>query len=529
MEQDGVETAGVTRGLNAAFVLPPDWTRAAAFLTPALDRLDAAEPTTQLIVVTSDADAAAAMAATVNSLGRSRGLTALAATSAARATRALRARPAQIVVGDPHALVGLLKSSALKLAGVRQLIVAWLDEALDGREAALETLIAEVPKEAARTIVSREISPAVEGLIERYARRARRVLPATSESTTGLPLQYVTVHDTLRSITLRRVLDELDPPTAFIHVRDPLSRIEAMATLETLGYAADGPVRIGATMEADAEALLLYDLPATRAELGEITGERTPRRVIALILPRQLAALREISGGATSPFALPEAAARARANEDQLRSSLRDVLVSGAFTRELLALEPLLSEFDGIEIAAAALRLLEVEKLRADAPKSMSAPRMARLFINAGESDGIRVGDLVGALTDMAGLSGSDVGRVELRDRHALVEVPEGVADAVAAKLTGVTVKGRQIVARLDQERPEGGPRGPRGPRRPREDSPRDDRPPRGGSDRPRDGGDRPRGGDRDSRPRPSGRFGGARDDRGGPPRRPPRREDDRR
>ena len=33
----------------------------------------------------------------------------------------------------------------------------------------------EVPKEAARTIVTAELTPAVEELLERYARRARRV------------------------------------------------------------------------------------------------------------------------------------------------------------------------------------------------------------------------------------------------------------------------------------------------------------------------------------------------------------------
>jgi len=528
VEQDGVETPGVTRGLNAAFVFPPDWTHAPSFLTPAIERLDAALPAVQMLVITADADAAVALAAAANALGRARGLTALAATSSRRAGRALRARPAQIVTGDPAALVGLLQSSALKLDQVRQLVIAWLDDTLEGNEAPLEALFAEAPKDAARTIVTRELSPAIEGLIERYARRARRVVPAAGEEVAAMPVQYVAVHDTLRSIALRRLLDELDPPTAFIFVRDPMSHIEVLATLETLGYAADGPVRIGRAAEADCDALVLYDLPVSRAELRDVAGGRTPRQVIALIQPRQLAALREVAGGAASPLTLPEAIARARTKEEQLRESLRHVLVSGAFTRELLALEPLLTDFDGIEIAAAALRMLEVERMRAAAPKTFAAPKMRRLFITAGESDGIRAGDLVGAVTNIGGLSGGDVGRVELRDRHSLVEVPEAVAEAVAAKITGITIKGRQIVARLDEERPErsgrGGPREdrPRGAPRDREDRPR------GG---PRDRDDRPRGGprDRDDRPRPAGRFGASKDDRGGPPRKPRRREDDHR
>jgi len=455
VEQDGTETAGITRGLNAAFVLPPDPTRAASFLTPALDRLDPTAPGLQLLVVTADAESAMAIAAAADALGGPRGCTVLAATSAARASRILRQAPPQVVVGAPDALVELLQRSAIKLGGIRQLVFAWLDDMLEVHAAALETLLAEVPKEAARTVVVRAISPAVEQFIERHARRARRVLPAVEEGVAAMPIQFVVVHEAAKPVALRRVLDELDPASAFVHMRDPRSDAQARAVLRTMGYADDGPVRAGVAMDADAELLVLYDLPATRAELRDLTGERTPRHVVALAQTQQLPVLRDIAGGVINPFVLPEAAVRARAREEQLRAALRDELAAGGYSRDLLALEPMLAEFDGIEIAAAAVRLLEAERRRAAAPKSLAAPRMARLFINAGQTDGIGAGDLVGAIANVAGLTGADVGRIELRDRHALVEVPETVAAAVAQKLTGVTVKGRQIVARIDQERPE--------------------------------------------------------------------------
>jgi ATP-dependent RNA helicase DeaD len=488
VEQDGTETAGVTRGQNAAFVLPPDPTRAAAFLTPAVERIDPAAGGPQLLIVTADPQAAMALAATAAAIGRERGTVTLAATSAARASRVLRQSPPQVVAGDPTVLVGLLQRSALKLGSIRHLVLAWIDEGIDEHAAALETLLAEVPKDAARTVVAREISPAVEQIIERHARRARRVLPTADEGLAAMPIQYVVVHESSKPTGLQRVLDELDPATGFVHVRDPQSEARVGETLRTLGYATDGPVRVGAAMETDADLLVLYDLPATRAELHVLTGGRTPRQVVALVQARQLAALRALAGGVLNPLVLPEPAARARSREDQLRSALRAELTAGGYSRELLTLEPMLAEFDGIEIAAAAVRLLETERRRAAAPKAVDAPRMARLFINAGQTDGIRAGDLVGAITNVAGLTGADVGRIELRDRHALVEVPETVAAAVAEKLTGVTVKGRQIVARIDQERPERAGRD----RPPRSD--RSDRSPRGG---------RPERGDRGGRGAP--------------------------
>ena len=56
--------------------------------------------------------------------------------------------------------------------------------------------------------------------------------------------------------------------------------------------------------------------------------------------------------------------ARARSRDEKVRDELRAALANGVNARELIALEPLLTEFDGVEIAAAALRLLERDRER---------------------------------------------------------------------------------------------------------------------------------------------------------------------
>ena len=62
---------------------------------------------------------------------------------------------------------------------------------------------------------------------------------------------------------------------------------------------------------------------------------------------------------------MSDAGARARDRDARLRGELRAMLGRGQFGRDLLALEPLLDEFDGIEIAAAAVQLLEATRVRA--------------------------------------------------------------------------------------------------------------------------------------------------------------------
>jgi ATP-dependent RNA helicase DeaD len=133
---------------------------------------------------------------------------------------------------------------------------------------------------------------------------------------------------------------------------------------------------------------------------------------------------------------------------------------------------------------------------------------MVRLFITVGSRDNVGPGDLVGAIANQANIAGSEVGKVDIRESHSLVEVAAAVADTVIQRVNGTEIRGRRAVVRRDEERSKREPSERSGPPRGREGG----RPPRDG-DR---GG--PRGAGRDSRG--EGRGGEGRDSRG--PRRPP-------
>jgi len=295
------------------------------------------------------------------------------------------------------------------------------------------------------------------------------------------------------------VLDELDPEVAAVFTRSDTTERELREVLDSLGHAGDDAgVRVtrGAPV-IEADTLVLLDIP-TREELRTVMGGATPT-VIAIVQPRQLDTVRALAGGApVTPLRASGASGRARKRVAALRSELRDVLSSGVPTHELLALEPLLDEYDGVEVAAAALRLLERERAKevvretaVSAPVTAAATPTAgwtRLFVGAGTRDRVGPGDLVGAITGEAGVTRESIGKIELRENHSLVEIASADAERVAAALTGTMVRGRRVVARLDKGREARGDRGDRGDRGAR--GFRGDRP--GRSDRgPRDRGDR--------------------------------------
>jgi ATP-dependent RNA helicase DeaD len=257
---------------------------------------------------------------------------------------------------------------------------------------------------------------------------------------------------------------------------------------------------------------MLFDLPASREELSEAMGAAS-KKVIALIQPRQLSSLRALaSGGRVRPITLPDASQRARTRDEIIRGELRSALERGLIGRTVMAIEPLLEDYDAVEIAAAAMELLEEEraKPRATPDQAAAAPRdgMVRLFFSVGARDGLRTGEVLASIGNDAGIPGSEVGKIDIRDSHTIVEVSPAAASKVVEKLNGKTLSGRRLVVRPDQdagERPSGGTRGREGGARrdsgsrpaPRS-GPRNTftgRPPRGDApSRPRPG--RPRSGD---------------------------------
>jgi ATP-dependent RNA helicase DeaD len=77
---------------------------------------------------------------------------------------------------------------------------------------------------------------------------------------------------------------------------------------------------------------------------------------------------------------------------------------------------------------------------------------MVRLFVGVGRIGGMRPGDLVGAIANEAGLSGGEIGGIQISDRFSLVEVPEERAQEVIRALRGTKLRGQKVSVRYDRD-----------------------------------------------------------------------------
>ena len=77
------------------------------------------------------------------------------------------------------------------------------------------------------------------------------------------------------------------------------------------------------------------------------------------------------------------------------------------------------------------------------------AARMITLQLDAGKKQKLRPGDILGALTANARISGAQVGKIHIFDHCAYVAVETGIAQLALQQLSEEKMKGRQIRARL--------------------------------------------------------------------------------
>jgi ATP-dependent RNA helicase DeaD len=346
-----------------------------------------------------------------------------AVTGLTRSTALLKEGRVGLLAGAPAELATLVARSALKLDAVETIILAWPETFSEG----LDALLAEAPE--ARRIVLSWNPPALADFLERHARRAE-IVGALPFDADGKPLspvcsaRYAVVSTARRAAAVREALDALRAARPYVW--------------------SGGPVT-APTEKTD--AVICAALP-TREELTALAAIGKP---VVLIAASQLAYLRSLA--ALTPLALTPAADRAQDRSAALRDRIAERLGRGDVDAELALLESLFERWDPAEVAAALLALSrQPSAVSEDAALVTAAPdQWVKVFVTVGKKDRAGAKDLVGALIKEVGLEKGQIGRIDLRESFALVEVAPAAAETVVRRMTGVTIKGRRVAARLDR------------------------------------------------------------------------------
>lgn len=366
------QTSASARSTHVAHLIPASWPEVAARVAPLVARVDRALSAVQVLMLVPTGDDATELSREVSGLSVSSDvrIAPLAAPRRARRLATAAATP-HVVIGTVDTVSALIKASALQLASVNAVLLGAADE-LERDEAALEQVLAELPKAAARLLTAASTTPFVDRIMERHMHGARRVSaapadPAVAATTRAIEVRNVSA--TAPVAGLGDLLEGVDAPMVAVVPADARRDLAVRAALATLGYDEASPlVRVVADgLTSGAVLVVLAGLPAP-AVLAKVLASPSARTV-ALVTARERAALAAAAPSVTlTTFSPSTALADAAAAEERQREQIRRVIRDGLPSREMLALEPLLGEFDPLVIAGAALVLYE--RAQATARKS---------------------------------------------------------------------------------------------------------------------------------------------------------------
>ncbi|HET7426933.1 MAG TPA: DbpA RNA binding domain-containing protein [Gemmatimonadales bacterium] len=441
------------RGHNLVLVLPPSPTAASPALAGLLSRLGPERPGL-LLAPANQLDEWNRVAHRV--LGTS-ALRVQAAHGTSRATRRLRDDGVDLLIATPETAVALQRRSALRAEALGAVLLAW-PEAWEDEES-LSPLMQDLDKDAQRIVLTSSPERGA-ALVERYARRALTV-GTVGESTPVGPVRTVSVPWERRVAALGDLVELLDPTSLVIWTADRGSH-EAIAAAAALREP-EGQVVTGDAPKA--QTIIAFDLPDAE-RLRQLAGAGE----LVLLVPPGAEPYVERIAAPRRPLRLPGALDAATTAAAARRAAIVRALETGTPDRALLTLAPLFERHDPTAVAAA-LYELWTSAAGATAPAALpDIPATSRVFVGIGKKDGATVNDLVAVLTKDVRLDRSKIGRVELRDAFALVELPAQDAERVASALNGTTIRRRRITARVDRGGPtprSAGPTRTGTPRRP--------------------------------------------------------------
>lgn len=451
--RDQVPTAA--RGHNLVLASPPAARYAVPVLAGAINALTANDSRGLVLV---PADALAEWAAVLLPLADAAGLAALAVQAPGRATRSLREGRLRLLLTTPDTAFTLLERSALKTDQLGHVILVW-PEQFESDES-LAALMQDVPAEAQRILIPAAFRPG-HPLIERYARRALVCGPLAQPADVQpekKAARVATVSWSRRGQALASLLEMLDPGSLVVWCADRRSATQARGALPV----ADATVTVTTGDVPTADLIVAWDLPTpTRLAQLQAAGD------VVLLSPVHAAAYIALITLRQHPIRPTGALEEARRESAQRRQQVQVELDRGDLDGELLALGALFDRDDPTRVAAALYRLWRASgslapTASAGSPHAPSgaAPTVGRIWIGAGKKDGVTPADLVAALSRDVGMDAARIGKIEVREMFSLVEVPAAEAEEIARRLTGKTVRRREVTARLDRGGAGGRPEG---------------------------------------------------------------------
>jgi len=92
----------------------------------------------------------------------------------------------------------------------------------------------------------------------------------------------------------------------------------------------------------------------------------------------------------------------------------------------------------------------ERKPARSARPSGLPPGGIVHLAINVGKQNGVRPGDIVGAITGEARITSRELGAIRIGASESLVEVPATLAPRIVKSLRGKWIRSQKLAVRIE-------------------------------------------------------------------------------
>jgi len=332
-----------------------------------------------------------------------------------------------IVVGTPGRIQELLAKGALDPAGIRTLVLDEADRMLDmGFEEAIAAIVAKLPSTRQGLLFSATWPESIRALARRSLREPVEVAVEVQEAQPLAETWFFEVEPERKTAALAALLLQHRPESTVVFCNMRRDADEVAATLNGLGFTA--AALHGDLEQRDRDEVLVR---FANRSLPVLVASDVAARGLDV---KELACVVNFELPSDADTYLHRVGRTARAGAGGLVLNL----IGPREMPRALALESSL----GI-----ALRWGRASPITAT-PRDVPRPTMRTLRLDAGRSDKLRPGDILGALTGAAGLPFDAIGKIDLFPTRAFVAVRRGEAEHALKALNAGKIKGKSVRVR---------------------------------------------------------------------------------
>jgi ATP-dependent RNA helicase DeaD len=482
-----------------------------AFAIPAIERVDTHEekPTIQVLILCPTRELAQQATDEIRKVARFKtGIRPVEIYGGAAIDKqCIRLRRANIVVGTPGRVMDHMRRKTIKLDHLKMIVLDEADEMLNmGFKEDIETILRDTPEDRQTVLFSATMPPAILKLTHEFQKDAK-LIEINKEQVTieDIAQSYIDVPHNRKKEALLTLLHFHAPNRAIIFCNtkkmvDELTELllgqqfnaesihsdikQSQRTAVMQGFKQGRTAILIATDIAargidvsDVDFVINYDIPANAEfyvhRIGR-TGRagKTGSSITLCSGIREVVAMRNIAKEVKSTISkteLPAGSDVQKIKNDKMLRIIEETLQNELMPAYMTLAEQLLERgYEAKSIAAAALQLSFSNaagvpagqepaykhewaaptkmKPRADSLQNKT-DKYETILIDIGANQSAAANHIVGAITERSGLSGREIGKVDIYPEQSVVEIPAGSSQQVLEALRGCKIKGRPVSA----------------------------------------------------------------------------------